>query len=287
MRTILSNNVVVLLQCYMQTASITYRSSHINYSYGGSGEKLLLCLHGYGESEKSFHFLETYLPADYRILAIDLPFHGETSWKEGLNFSTDDLVAIINNICREHTGYTGRLTLAGFSMGGRVALSLLEKMPAQTDKVILMAPDGLKVNAWYRLATRTFIGNRLFRFTMRYPQWFMLLLKIGNALGIINQSIYKFTRYYIHDKTVREELYNRWTCMRYIRPHLPAIKRSVVQHAIPVRLLYGEYDRIIRHERGEKFRHGIESFCTLRIIPTGHQVLQEKNAAVILELLES
>jgi pimeloyl-ACP methyl ester carboxylesterase len=271
----------------MQSAFINYRTSKIHYSYGGSGEKLLLCLHGYGESEKTFHFLEHYLPAGYRLLAIDLPFHGETTWNEGLEFSADDLIAITNSICQQHGGNMGRLTLAGFSMGGRVALSLLEKIPAQTDKVILLAPDGLKVNIWYRLATRTFIGNRLFHFTMRYPQWFMWLLKTGNVLGLINQSIYKFTRYYIHDQQVREELYNRWTCMRNIKPHLSVIKKTVVQHAIPVRLLYGQYDRIIRHERGEKFRRGMESFCTLQVIPTGHQVLQEKNVTVILELLAS
>jgi pimeloyl-ACP methyl ester carboxylesterase len=271
----------------MQTASIKYRSSQISYSYGGSGEKLLVCLHGYGESEKSYHFLEPHLPAGYRMLAIDLPFHGGTEWKEGLTFTTEDLLSIIDHICKLHTGYTGRLTLAGFSMGGRVALGLMEKIPAQTDKVILLAPDGLKVNIWYRLATRTLIGNRFFRFTMRHPQWFMLLLRIGNRLGLINQSVLKFTRYYIHDKQVREDLYNRWTCMRYIRPHLPAIKKSIVQYAIPFRLVYGQYDRIIRHERGEKFRTGIESFCTLRIIPTGHQLLQEKNVEVILELLQS
>ncbi|WP_315818832.1 hypothetical protein [Paraflavitalea speifideaquila] len=58
----------------MQTASINYRSSQINYSYSGSGEKLLVCLHGYGESEKTYHFLEPHLPAGYRLLAIDLPF---------------------------------------------------------------------------------------------------------------------------------------------------------------------------------------------------------------------
>lgn len=270
----------------MQTAIITYQSSRITYSYGGSGEKLLLCLHGYGESEKSFHFLEKHLPPGYRLLAIDLPFHGGTEWKEGLHFSTDDLLAIVNSICRQHR-YNGRLSIAGFSMGGRAALALLEKIPAQTDKVILMAPDGLKVNFWYRLATRTMIGNRLFRFTIRHPQWFMGLLKAGNAVGLINQSIYKFTRYYIHDKQVREELYNRWTSMRAVSPELPIIKKAVTQYGIPIRLLYGRYDRIIRHERGEKFRHGIESFCTLRIIPTGHQVLQEKNAAVIIELLQS
>lgn len=271
----------------MQTASIPFRSSTIQYSYGGSGDQLLVCLHGYGETARSFHFLEPYLPKEYRLLAIDLPFHGGTQWKEGLHCTTEDVLAILHTIAYRHQFPVKRFALAGFSMGGRVALALLEMSPAQIDKLILLAPDGLKVNTWYRLATRTWVGKALFRYTMQYPQWFMLLLKTGNRLRLINQSVYKFTRYYIHDKQVRKDLYNRWTGMRFIRPQLPVIKQHILQYGIPVRLLYGQYDRIIRFERGEKFKHGIESFCTLRIIPTGHQVLQEKQAEVIVEMLIS
>jgi len=92
---------------------------------------------------------------------------------------------------------------------------------------------------------------------------------------------------YINDKMVRLELYERWTCMRKIRPDLLAVKRIVSQYKIPVYLIYGNYDRIIRHERGEKFRRGIESFCTLQVIQSGHQLLKEKNAGLIIGLLQS
>jgi pimeloyl-ACP methyl ester carboxylesterase len=271
----------------MQTAFIHYQASQVHYSYCGNGEKALVCLHGYGETETSFHFLQKHLPAQYRLIAIDLPFHGKTQWKEGLNCTPQDLQAIINSICIQHGVSTTCITFAGFSMGGRVALSLLQSMPAQTDRLLLLAPDGLVVNFWYRLAAHTFIGNRLFRLTMHRPGWFMWMLKAGKQLGIINQSIYKFTRYYIHDPAVREQLYQRWTCMRHFKPRLSTIKQLIRQHAIPVGLLYGRYDRIILYKRGENFRHGIESFCTLQIIDTGHQVLQEKNAAVIIELLQT
>lgn len=271
----------------MQTAFISYQSSQVHYSYCGSGHQLLLCLHGYGESEQSFHFLEKYLPASYRLVAIDLPFHGQTNWKEGLHFTITDLQSIIQMIQVQQHIEPGPVAIAGFSMGGRIALSLLESLPAQTNRLLLLAPDGLKVNFWYRLATRTFIGKRLFHFTMHHPAWFRFLLKSGNRIGLVNQSIFKFARYYIQDEKVCVELYNRWTCMRLFKPNLAIIKRSIVQQAIPVRLLFGQYDRIIRYERGEKFRQGIESFCTLRIIQSGHQVLHEKNAAVFLELLQS
>lgn len=271
----------------MQSATILYKDSQIHYSFGGNGEKLLLCLHGYGESEKTFHFLEKHLPAGYRLVAIDLPFHGGTQWNEGLDFTVTDLLAILGSIRQSLQLPAARMTLAAFSMGGRVALSLLEHIPDQIDKVILLAPDGLKVNFWYRFATRSWVGKQLFRYTMQHPGWFYRFLKAGNKLGLINQSIFKFTNYYIHDRPVREQLYNRWTCMRHFRPRLRVIRSLIGQHQVPVKLLYGKYDRIIRHERGEKFSRGIESFCTLQIIPTGHQVLQEKNVSTILSLLES
>lgn len=269
----------------MQSAHITLGASTIHYSYGGNGPQLLICFHGYGESEKSFHFLEKYLGDRYRMVAIDFPFHGGTTWQQEAAFTVQDLLAIVRALVSEHGRGRDRFTVMGFSMGGRVALSLLQAIPAQIDKLILLAPDGLKVNPWYWLATQTFIGNRLFRYTMKYPGWFFFLLNLANRLGIINQSVYKFTRHYIHDEAIRFELYHRWTSMRTLRPHLDRIKAQVRENTIPVRLLYGEYDRIILPVRGELFRKGIEQWCTLQVVPSGHQVLQEKNAAVIVALL--
>src|SRR5687768_6736227 len=94
--------------------SISYRSSQINYCWFGTGKKLLLCLHGYGESQETFQFLENHLPADYSALAIDFPFHGQTNWNEGPSFTINDLVAIINDIRVQHTAASARLTIIGF-----------------------------------------------------------------------------------------------------------------------------------------------------------------------------
>jgi len=280
-----THNVVIF--DFMPTAFLPYRSSQLHYCWFGTGQKMILCLHGYGESTESFHFLEKYIPPDYILIALDLPFHGKTQWHEGLRFSVTDLLTITETLQAKHCDGKNRITLLGYSMGGRVALQLLQSLPTKIEKTILLAPDGLKVNFWYWLATQTYIGNRLFGFTMKHPGWFFSLLQAGNKLKLINQSILKFTRYYINDTTVRRLLYERWTCMRAIKPNLTFIKKLIRAHRIPVRLLYGQYDRIIRHERGEKFRTGIESFCTLHIIQTGHQVLQEKHAKEIIQLIES
>jgi pimeloyl-ACP methyl ester carboxylesterase len=274
----------------MHSFFIRYKSSRIHYLQGGSGNKLILCFHGYGESAESFTFLEERWGGDFTLLAIDLPFHGKTEWNEGhegLFFGEEDLLLLVDQIVAGLPAIRGPWSLLGYSMGGRIALSLFEKIPEKVARLALIAPDGLKMNKWYWLATQTNPGNRLFRWTMGRPGWLFLLLRTGHFLRLVNESVYKFTLHYIDDQSAREELYRRWTSMRGFRPD-PATLQSVIrERKVPVRILYGRYDRIIRWESGEKFRQGgLASYCQLTVLPQGHRLLQPKNLEEIAALLK-
>ena len=72
------------------------------------------------------------------------------------------------------------LRVLGFSLGGRIALSLYQAQPENVEKLILLAPDGLIVNFWYWFSTQTWIGNNIFSFSMKYPGWFFAFLKMVN-----------------------------------------------------------------------------------------------------------
>jgi pimeloyl-ACP methyl ester carboxylesterase len=273
----------------MHTDFLLFRSSRVAYRQWGGGPRLLLCFHGYGEESGSFGFLEESLGADFTLLAIDLPFHGETDWKEGA-LEPDDLLSMVREITSGWPAALEPWWLLGYSMGGRIALSLTEKIPGMVAGILLVAPDGLVVNPWYWLATQTSPGNWLFRLTMRYPGWFFFILRIGNFLKIVNPSVYKFTRQYIGNRVVRRELYLRWTAMRKFRPHLPALQKIIREHRIRLRLLFGRYDRIIRWERGRQFIDGIQAsppspYIRLEILPQGHQLLHPRNLDTILSLL--
>jgi pimeloyl-ACP methyl ester carboxylesterase len=284
----------------MHTAYLDYGSSRIRYSRWGTGNKILLCFHGYGESADSFAFLEDVSGNEFTILAIDLPFHGKTEWREGPLFQTDDLLAILNGIIGDKTGVGGAATegaategggdrkwwLLGYSMGGRVALGILERVPEKIEKLVLVCPDGLKMNGWYWLATQNAPGRGLFRWTMKNPGWFFFFLKAADQFRLVNRSVYKFTVNYIGDPGVREELYRRWTVLRKFRPDIPAIQALIRRLRIPVRLLYGRYDRIIRWETGAKFSREAGTDCRLVILETGHSLLREKNGDILLELIK-
>ena len=279
----------------MERLHLLYKASSLSYIRFGSGSKPAFCFHGYGEDATSFVFLEKYAGNEYSFFAIDLPFHGKTEWNDGLNCTTSDLIQIIEKILQENNQQPitsperhpkdQQLSLIGFSLGGRVALSIYEKMAPQIERLVLLAPDGLKVNFWYWLSAQTWMGNKLFAFTMKHPGWFFVFLKMLNTLKLVNASIFKFVSYYIGDKEARWLLYARWTTLRNLRPGLQKIKSLINDNETKVRLIYGKHDRIILSSVGEKFKKGIEEHCTLSVIHSGHQVLHENHAAEILPAL--
>ena len=264
---------------------IDYRSSRFHYYQWGTGGRILFAFHGYGETADSFAFLAEALDTDYTLIAIDLPLHGQTEWREGFDFDPRDLLHVLVEIATGLTGREDGWWLLGYSMGGRVALQLLELAPAKVRWMVLLAPDGFQMNPWYWLATQTTAGNRLFRWTMRSPGWLFFLLRTGHLLRVVNPSIFKFTAHHIDDRQIRENLYARWTTMRRFRPHLPAVGAHIRDRRIPVHLLYGNYDRIIRWERGERFRRHNAPFCQLTLLTAGHQLLQPKFLEVIVKAL--
>jgi pimeloyl-ACP methyl ester carboxylesterase len=259
----------------MQTGYQPLRNSRIHYRCWGTGPRLVFAFHGYGESSAAFAFLGEALDEDHTLVAIDFPFHGETDWKEGLFFDPLWLPGLLTEIAAGLPGRQADWWLIGYSMGGRIALQLLGDSPSTIQKMILLAPDGLNVNLWYWIATRTRAGNTLFRWTMRWPGWLFLMFRLGNALRLVNPSIYKFAVHYINDERVRQDLYTRWTTMRGFRPRLSMLAEIIRRRQLRVTLFFGRHDRIIRWERGEQFRKkGIAATCSLILLPTGHQLLR-------------
>lgn len=265
---------------------------------------MLFAFHGYGEAGSSFAFIGEALDPAHTLIAIDLPFHGRTEWKEGLSFTPEQLYAIMQHIAGRHslTGpdptcpapgpdptrpTPGPWGLIGYSMGGRIVLQLAENHPDSIDKLILLAPDGLSVNSWYWVATRTALGNLLFRWTMRRPGWLFLLLRISHTLRLVNPSIYKFAVHYIDDGTVRHDLYTRWTTMRKFRPAPSIVAEIIRRRQLAVSLVYGRYDRIIPWERGEKFRNRRIDHSRLILLDTGHQLLRSQFLPDLLPLISA
>lgn len=267
----------------LKTGTITYRRSSVFYRKFGTGSKKLFCFHGYGESGETFNFLEPIVGTGFTLIAFDLPFHGQTQWNEGLNLTIDDLIEIINRFVDESEMFC----LLGYSMGGRLALHLLETIPQKINQVFLIAPDGLHKNFWYYFSTQTLAGNKLFAYTMRYPAWFLMVIKFSRSIGLVNKNIFGFAFQFLDNATNRMLLYQRWTAFRKIKPNLSYLKKSIRQNNVQVKMLFGKYDKIILAQHGLKFQHGCENKIFVTEINAGHQLLRSKYAGEIARLFNS
>ncbi len=253
----------------------------MHYCVYGHGAKLLFCLHGYGEDAESFAILKEKLGKIYTLIAIDMPFHGQTQWKEGLSFLPQQLVAIMHQIqATNQLLNQSTFSLLGYSMGGRVALQLIQNIPNVIERAVLIAPDGLHRSFWYNFSTQNYFGNKLFRRAMYKPARFFWFLKKAEQYKLLHQSIIKVAHYYLDDAEERIKLYERWTTMRAFKPNLPALKKMITQYQIPVRLLFGKYDGIILSSRSDFLKDDIQN-VQIQVIEAGHRLLQEKYADVI------
>lgn len=88
---------------------------------------------GLGRMQACLFFLNKYAGNQFTFYSIDLPFHGQTEWKGGLTFDIADLRQIVEEILDQNSlrlqPLNGKPTLLGFSLGGRMALSLYEAIP--------------------------------------------------------------------------------------------------------------------------------------------------------------
>ncbi|MBS1782953.1 MAG: hypothetical protein JSS78_07790, partial [Bacteroidetes bacterium] len=70
----------------------------IHYIKIGSGKRLLLCFHGYGNNASLFIPFQKYLSNDFTILSIDLPHHGRSKWTDGHLLHRHELKQLVETL---------------------------------------------------------------------------------------------------------------------------------------------------------------------------------------------
>lgn len=269
----------------MQSHHIAFKNSRIHYRQFGNGSRLLFCFHGYGRESDTFYILERRLGSIFTIIAIDIPFHGRTEWKDETVVKPGYLQQILQQIRSSLHKENSKFSLLGFSMGGRIALYLTQLMPSQVERLILLAPDGLHVHFWRYLVSDTWLGNKAANYTMHHAKWIEWILNKAEKRNIIHNNLADFVRYYLDDEEHRLMFYHKYISMRKFKPSLNKLKRLIKKYKIPVKMMFGRFDKVIPYAGGEKFREGIEEFVSVKIVETGHHLLSEAHVDKIVQLI--
>ena len=167
--------------------------------------------------------------------------------------------------------------LFGYSIGGRIALTLLHQAPTHWTGILLMAPDGLKKSPFYRLTVHTKLGRWAWFFIDRNAEkvkrWNDQLLR----LGLISKHLHAFSEFHTVNHEMRMMVWNGWRAHRLCWPTYDQLE-TACQSSCRIDLVFGERDKIIPPSNALKLKARTRNLPHIQfhLVPSGHGMLKEE-----------
>ncbi len=257
--------------------NMSYESGYIeldalrlHYLKIGAGAKLLVAFHGYGNDASLFTHFNKHLGAEYTLYSFDLPHHGKSECDDSRILEKQDMIKLLNSLKREMC--VPRVSLMGYSIGGRVCLYLVELMPDAIDKVVLIASDGLVFNKFYYFLTNTRLGSRMFKNVLEKPKPYIKLVDWLKKGKVIDTHRHGMAMHYLQSTNSRSFLLKVWPCLKHLVPDNAKLRKIIQQQQIPVYIFMGAHDKIIPARLAQRFKGNLDS-VHLHILDKGHKVM--------------
>jgi pimeloyl-ACP methyl ester carboxylesterase len=177
-----------------------------------------------------------------------------------------------------------RISLAGFSLGGRVCLKIIEIMPEAVETALLLAPDGLVANPLYWFVTAQPLGRHLFHRFLQRPGKYIRFADWLLGWKLIDASHHRFLLQYVSSPFSRNFLEKVWPGMRLLVPDRRKVRAGVRRWHIPVHVFMGRYDRIIPLRQAYSFSGGIPEI-KVHVLEKGHRLIDAETLSKIAECL--
>lgn len=255
----------------------------IHYIEFGKGKELLFAFPGFGRQPDDFYMLEETFGEKYRIIAFSHFHHGKTEYPDkrinSHQIKPHELNEIFQAFALEKK--IEKYALLGYSLGGKIALSILQYLPEKVTALYLFAPDGIKQNKWYNLVSRTLLGRILYKGIIYLPLPFHLLIKTLNRTNLLSTRLYKFVYNQTDTFEKRMQVYKVWLTYKKINPNIELVQQAISKYKIHTHVFFGRYDKVIPSEIGKKFISKIKRYAHMHVIYVGHNLICEKTLQYI------
>jgi pimeloyl-ACP methyl ester carboxylesterase len=261
------------------------------YSYeyfvnGHLDNPVIIAFNGFGKNANELFFFEDAL-SNFKIIAVNLLYHGNSCSPHSSPIAINE-IHLHKFICRLiEKEKIIKFSLLGYSLGCKIALKIFELLPQKTNSLILLSPDGIKLNTWYNLATKNLVFKAIFKLVIKYPFLLFATSTIALKTGIIKENTNKFIRIQMDTYKKRKMVYDVWLTYPDIIPNLSVIKRNMYLFNNHCLLIYGKYDSIIPPNSAKNFIYGTEKLITLRVLKLGHNLIHDKSKQAIKEFIQT
>lgn len=251
------------------------QSIQLAYKTVGSGDEAILIFHGFGHVKEELEFLSTHLSTHFKIILIDLPGHGETKLDENSRANRPISKLEWKEIIKKIIGNEKieKFHLAGYSLGGRMALVTAEVLPYEVASLTLFSPDGLYKSAWYRFGNDWSLGRKILKLALNQAKNSVHIVKLAANWKLLPKEKAKFVSYQLEDRRRLSMVSSVWNALRICWPNLDAVFANAPFHTT---IVFGQKDPIILPKYGNRLKKYTQSSIRIFIAPLGHRTLKNE-----------
>ena len=230
------------------------------YTDRGTGP-VILCLHGWKDSLRTFDSLEPALLKKGRVIALDLPGFGETG-NPPEAWQVSDYVRFVADFLKKidvETEY-----LVGHSFGGRLIIKGVGEGLLKARKIILIAAAGV--------VTEKTIYTRASKIIFRILGWILKVPPFSFVRSFVRKIFYTaIGSDYFNAGALQE------TFIKIIAEDLSDFARRIT---VPTLLIWGEHDKATSIKLGKALNSMIRDSRLEVFADAGHFVHHEKSVEV-------
>lgn len=268
-----------------------------NVAAAGSGDRLVLCLHGFPESSLSWRYQMVPLAhAGYRVWAPDLRGYGRTTRPAGLDayhleVLLEDVTALIEASCAR------QVILVGHDWGGIIAWYYAMRRPEKLEALIVLngphpACFEREIRHWRQLRRSWYMA------AFQIPWMPEAVLAAGHAgmIGAIFQRMYMRADHHSHDMV---SLYRQQAAepgaltamLNYYRAAIRgggAARQRMLGYptiAIPTLVVWGLHDQALVRQNLDGLDQFVTNLTVVALERSGHFVHQDEPQRVTDEIL--
>lgn len=264
---------------------VNYKGYALHYSVFGNGPNALLAFHGFGGTGNDWSVFEKELGIDFTIYAFDIFYHGKSKIDDAIdkpNFGKAELSEIVEAFM--NVKKLNRISLIGYSLGGKLCLCLVEMLPGKIHNVFLMAPDGIKIGFWNKFVSQTKVGHLVFKQVVKNPKPALTLLKLLKKGKMIHHKVNSFVQIQLEEEHNRSRILKMWLLFKDLIPNKTRIQKHIFRYNINFVMFFGRYDLIIPVKLGKQFQKGLKK-PALHILECGH--LMNNNTIEICTIIKN
>ncbi|WP_111510190.1 alpha/beta fold hydrolase [Mycobacterium kyogaense] len=254
------------------------------YRDEGSGDEVLLLIHGMAGSSDTWRSVIPRLAKRYRVIAPDLLGHGQSA-KPRSDYSLGAFAVGLRDLLDELA--VPNVTVVGQSLGGGVAMQFAYQHREYCRRLILISSGGLGQDVGWTLRLLSAPGAEFLLPVIAPPP----VVRVGNAVRgwLSSHSIQSprgaemWSAYASLSESQTRQAFLRTlrSVVDYRGQAVSALNRLYLTSELPTLVIWGDDDRIIPVEHGRALAE-LRPACRLEVLPgVGHFPHVEQPDAVI------